>query len=92
LNPNNNFLTNKLYRQQNGPVYLTFPERVEASPYLVSLEDQKTKVKNVKTKKKEINSYISNKDKLFIPKPERAHIPIDITKKFSRRRKKNNHS
>ena len=31
-----------------------------------------------KAKKKEINSYISNKDKLFIPKPERVHQGIDI--------------
>ena len=88
MNANNNFISNRLYRQQNGPVYLTFSERVEASPYLVSLEDQKTKVKKNKTKKKEINSYVSNKDKLFIPKPERAHIPIDITKNLVEEEKK----
>ena len=88
MNANNNYIPNRLYRQQNGPVYLTFSERVEASPFLVSLEDQKTKVKNIKTKKKEINSYVSNKDKLFIPKPERAHIPIDITKNLVEEEKK----
>ncbi len=35
MNANNNYISNRLYRQQNGPVYLTFSERVEASPYLV---------------------------------------------------------
>ena len=62
MNANNNYIPNRLYRQQNGPVYLTFSERVEASPFLVSLEDQKTKVKNIKTKKKR-NKFICFKQR-----------------------------
>ena len=63
----------------NGhPTYLSFAEKVEQSPYLISLE-QKNNSKNKKSKqKKQINSYVANRDKLFIPKPERVHKSIDI--------------
>ena len=81
----------KLFRgdYSNGnPVYLTFNQRVEQSPYLVSLEDPNIKNKKSKNKKKEIISYVANKDKLFIPKPERQHQPIDITKNLVEEEKK----
>ena len=72
----------------NGNSYLSFAERVEQSPYLVSLEQKNKAKKNKKPKKKEINSYISNKDKLFIPKPERVHQGIDIFKNLIEEEKK----
>ena len=72
----------------NGNSYLSFAERVEQSPYLVSLEQKNNAKKNKKPKKKEINSYISNKDKLFIPKPERVHQGIDIFKNLIEEEKK----
>ena len=72
----------------NGNSYLYFAERVEQSPYLVSLEQKNNAKKNKKPKKKEINSYISNKDKLFIPKPERVHQGIDIFKNLIEEEKK----
>ena len=72
----------------NGSSYLTFAERVEQSPYLVSLEQKNNGKKNKKQKRKEINSYISNKDKLFIPKPERVHQGIDIFKNLIEEEKK----
>ena len=81
----------KLFRgdYSNGnPVYLTFEQRVEQSPYLVSLEDPNAKNKKAKKPKKEIISYVANKDKLFIPKPERQHQPIDITKNLVEEEKK----
>ena len=71
-----------------GNIYLTFAERVERSPYLVSLEQKNNGKKNQKPKKKVINSYISNKDKLFIPKPERVHQGIDIFKNLIEEEKK----
>ena len=71
-----------LFRQPTGNSnnYLSFAERVEQSPYLVSFEQQVNLKKNKKAKKKEINSYIANKDKLFIPRPERVHQGVDIYK------------
>ena len=39
-------------------------------------------------KKKKKNSYISNKDKLFIPKPERVHQGIDIFRNLIEEEKK----
>ena len=72
----------------SGNSYLSFAERVEQSPYLVSLEQKNNAKKNKKPKKKEINSYISNKDKLFIPKPERVHQGIDIFKNLIEEEKK----
>ena len=68
--------------------YLTFAERVEQSPYLISFEQQSNLKKNNKSKKKEINSYVSNKDKLFIPRPERVHQGIDIYKNLVEEEKK----
>ena len=82
-----------IYRNANqisneGNIYLSFGERVEQSPYLVSLEQKNNTKKNKKPKKKVINSYISNKDKLFIPKPERVHQGIDIFKNLIEEEKK----
>ena len=79
-----------LFRQPagNGNNYLSFAERVEQSPYLVSFEQQVNLKKNKKTKKKEINSYIANKDKLFIPRPERVHQGVDIYKNLIEEEKK----
>ena len=71
-----------------GNTYLSFAERVEQSPYLVSLEQKNNSKKNKKPKKKVINSYVSNKDKLFIPKPERVHQGIDIFKNLIEEEKK----
>ena len=71
-----------------GSTYLSFAERVEQSPYLVSLEQKNNSKKNKKPKKKVINSYVSNKDKLFIPKPERVHQGIDIFKNLIEEEKK----
>ena len=68
--------------------YLSFAERVEQSPYLISFEQQANLKKNNKAKKKEINSYVSNKDKLFIPRPERVHQGIDIYKNLVEEEKK----
>ena len=68
--------------------YLSFAERVEQSPYLISFEQQANLKKNNKEKKKEINSYVSNKDKLFIPRPERVHQGIDIYKNLVEEEKK----
>ena len=68
--------------------YLTFAERVEQSPYLISFEQQTNLKKKNKSKKKEINSYVSNKDKLFIPRPERVHQGIDIYKNLVEEEKK----
>ena len=68
--------------------YLSFAERVEQSPYLISFEQQTNLKKNNKSKKKEINSYVSNKDKLFIPRPERVHQGIDIYKNLVEEEKK----
>ena len=72
----------------NGASYLSFAERVEQSPYLISFEQQSNVKKNKKSKKKEINSYVSNKDKLFIPRPERVHQGIDIYKNLVEKEKK----
>ena len=88
-------LHKNIYRpsNNNNPVvippgtYIPFSERVEQSPYLISLE-QKNQKKQKKSKKKEINSYISNKDKLFIPKPERVHQGIDIFRNLIEEEKK----
>ena len=83
-----------IYRSGLNPVvnnsssYLSFAQRVEQSPYLVSFEQQNKSKKNKKTPKKVINSYISNKDKLFIPKPERVHEGIDIFKNLIEEEKK----
>ena len=84
-----------IYRNNNNnPVaippgtYIPFAERVEQSPYLISLEQKNTKNNKKKTKKKEINSYVSNKDKLFIPKPERVHQGIDIFRNLIEEEKK----
>ena len=68
--------------------YISFAERVEQSPYLISLEQKNTKNNKKKAKKKEINSYVSNKDKLFIPKPERVHQGIDIFRNLIEEEKK----
>ena len=88
-------LHKNIYRpsNNNNPVvippgtYIPFSERVEQSPYLISLE-LKNQKKQKKSKKKEINSYISNKDKLFIPKPERVHQGIDIFRNLIEEEKK----
>ena len=72
----------------NSSSYLSFAQRVEQSPYLVSFEQQNKSKKNKKPPKKVINSYISNKDKLFIPKPERVHEGIDIFKNLIEEEKK----
>ena len=72
----------------NATSYLSFAERVEQSPYLISFEQQSNLKKNKKSKKKEINSYVSNKDKLFIPRPERVHQGIDIYKNLVEEEKK----
>ena len=72
----------------NSNTYLSFAERVEQSPYLVSFEQQNKSKKSKKPQKKVINSYISNKDKLFIPKPERVHEGIDIFKNLIEEEKK----
>ena len=72
----------------NATSYLSFAERVEQSPYLISFEQQSNLKKNKKSKKKEINSYVSNKDKLFIPRPERVHQGIDIYKNLVEKEKK----
>ena len=72
----------------SGNSYLSFAQRVEQSPYLVSLEQNNNLKKNKKPKKKVINSYISNKDKLLIPKPERVHQGIDIFKNLIEEEKK----
>ena len=84
---------NNIYRSMNpssgeGNTYLSFAERVERSPYLVSFEQKNNGKKNKKPKKKVINSYVSNKDKLFIPKPERVHQGIDIFKNLIEEEKK----
>ena len=90
LNPittSQNATSQKLYRDANNASnslqsvsYLTFRERVEQSPYLVSFEEKQRMTKHRKPKKKEIVSYNANRDKLFIPIPEREHIPINIDK------------
>ena len=72
----------------NANTYLSFRERVEQSPFLVSFENQNNLKNNIKQKKKEINSYVSNKDKLFIPRPERVHQGIDIYKNLIEEEKK----
>ena len=60
-----------IYRSGLNPVvnnsssYLSFAQRVEQSPYLVSFEQQNKSKKSKKPPKKVINSYISNKDKLI---------------------------
>ena len=83
-----------IFRPNNNPVivqpgtYIPFAERVEQSPYLISLEQKGQKNNKKKSKKKEINSYISNKDKLFIPKPERVHQGIDIFRNLIEEEKK----
>ena len=90
--PGNNI--KNIYRPNNNPVqvnpgtYITFSERVEQSPYLISLEQNNPKNNKKKAKKKEINSYISNKDKLFIPKPERVHQGINIFRNLIEEEKK----
>jgi len=84
-NPQRNLFRNPT---ANVNSYLSFAERVEQSPYLISFEQQTNLKKNKKSKKKEINSYISNKDKLFIPKPERVHQGIDIYKNLVEEEKK----
>ena len=90
--PGNNI--KNMYRPNNNPVqvnpgtYITFSERVEQSPYLISLEQKNPKNNKKKAKKKEINSYISNKDKLFIPKPERVHQGINIFRNLIEEEKK----
>ena len=90
--PGNNI--KNIYRPNNNPVqvnpgtYITFSERVEQSPYLISLEQKNPKSNKKKAKKKEINSYISNKDKLFIPKPERVHQGINIFRNLIEEEKK----
>ena len=93
LSKNTPNIQKNIYRPNDNPVsippgtYITFSERVEQSPYLISLE-QKNQKKQKKSKKKEINSYISNKDKLFIPKPERVHQGIDIFRNLIEEEKK----
>ena len=83
-----------IYRPSNNPIsvqpgtYVPFAERVEQSPYLISLEQKNQKNNKKKAKKKEINSYVSNKDKLFIPKPERVHQGIDIFRNLIEEEKK----
>ena len=83
-----------IFRNNNNPAaappgtYIPFYERVEQSPYLISLEQKNQKNNKKKAKKKEINSYISNKDKLFIPKPERVHQGIDIFRNLVEEEKK----
>ncbi len=90
--PGNNI--KNIYRPNNNPVqvnpgtYITCSERVEQSPYLISLEQKNPKNNKKKAKKKEINSYISNKDKLFIPKPERVHQGINIFRNLIEEEKK----
>ena len=90
--PGNNI--KNIYRPNNNPVqvnpgtYITSSERVEQSPYLISLEQKNPKNNKKKAKKKEINSYISNKDKLFIPKPERVHQGINIFRNLIEEEKK----
>ena len=81
---------NNLFRNPtaNATTYLSFAERVEQSPYLISFDQQSNLKKNKKSKKKEINSYVSNKDKLFIPRPERVHQGIDIYKNLVEKEKK----
>ena len=85
-----NLLNQKLYRGTRGnqATYLTFKERVEQSPYLVSLEDKTSQNLSKKPKKKEIISYNANRDKLFIPKPERPRLPINIDKNLIEEEKK----
>ena len=86
--------TKNIFRPNNNPIlvppgtYIPFAERVEQSPYLISLEQKNAKNNKKKAKKKEINSYISNKDKLFIPKPERVHQGIDIFRNLIEEEKK----
>ena len=93
LSKNTPNIQKNIYRPNDNPVsippgtYIPFSERVEQSPYLISLE-QKNQKKQKKSKKKEINSYISNKDKLFIPKPERVHQGIDIFRNLIEEEKK----
>ena len=82
-------LSQRIYRDTGAnPTYLTFKERVEQSPYLVSLEDKASQNVSKKSKKKEIISYIANRDKLFIPKPERPRLPINIDKNLIEEEKK----
>ena len=87
-------LPNSIYRNNlnptstDGNTYLSFAQRVEQSPYLVSFEQQNKSKRSKKPQKKVINSYISNKDKLFIPKPERVHEGIDIFKNLIEEEKK----
>jgi hypothetical protein len=90
LSKNGSYNQKNLFRSPavSGNNYLSFAERVEQSPYLISFEQQSNLKKNKKSKKKEINSYISNKDKLFIPKPERVHQGIDIYKNLVEEEKK----
>jgi len=81
----------RIYRNNpnnNVPVYLTFGERVQQSPYLISFESQDRIKRNHGKDKKKIISYVANKDKLFIPKPEKEHIPIDITANLVEEEKK----
>ena len=78
-----------VYRSTNNnpSSYLSFGERVEQSPYLVSFENQNVKTKK-KPKKKVIQSYVANTDTLFIPRPERVHQGIDIFKNLIEEEKK----
>ena len=96
LNPittSQNATSQKIYRDANpsnsiqSVSYLSFRERVEQSPHLVSFEE-KQHFKQKKPKKKEIISYNANRDKLFIPIPEREHIPINIDKNLIEEEKK----
>ena len=87
-NPKNIFRNNKNPTPVTPGTYIPFQERVEQSPYLVSIEQKTQKNNKKKAKKKEINSYISNKDKLFIPKPERVRQGIDIYRNLIEKEKK----
>ena len=87
-NQKNIFRNNNNSNQMLPGTYIPFQERVEQSPYLVSIEQKNQKNNKKKPKKKEINSYISNKDKLFIPKPERVRQGIDIFRNLIEEEKK----
>lgn len=84
------FSQQNLFRKTNvgNGSYYSFAERVEQSPFLVSFEQQKNLKNNNKVDKKVINSYIPNKDKLLIPKPEKVHKAIDIYKNLIEVKKK----
>ena len=65
--------------QSQETKYITFEQTLQNRKDLVSVEDD---AQTKPSKKKEIISYISNRDTLFIPIPEKPKKPIEINDKL----------